>query len=45
MSVMKRLLLTLSAAAGLAITVSAQNRTITGTVTYAGDNEPLAGAT
>lgn len=42
---MKRLLLTLSAAAGLAITVSAQNRTITGTVTYAGDNEPLAGAT
>ena len=45
---MKRLLLTLSAASAISFGVVAQSngeRTITGTVTYAGDNEPLIGAT
>lgn len=45
---MKRLLLTLSAASALSLTMVAQDsgkRTITGTVIYAGDDQPLIGAT
>lgn len=45
---MKRLLLTLSAASALSLTMVAQDsgmRTISGTVVYAGDDQPLIGAT
>lgn len=42
---MKKLFLLLLTIASFALCASAQTRTVQGTVVYAGDNEPLAGAT
>ncbi|MCC8119673.1 MAG: carboxypeptidase-like regulatory domain-containing protein [Bacteroidales bacterium] len=41
---MKKLFLLLMAVVAFSLTMSAQNRTVSGQVLYEGDDEPLAGA-